>query len=169
MDSCTSQTNYLLTISTISRSIDGSEFGSVYCMLYTIDDSLISLYREFHEVISMLDWQSQQRPFVLEIERGVLTLNVLSQLTERRYGYQIIQNLVDVGLAVDQGMIYPLLRKLEQQGLLVGDWIVGDTRPRRYYVLSEDGRSLLMHLTKEWKRIASIEDEFIRNDTAKEK
>jgi PadR family transcriptional regulator, regulatory protein PadR len=117
----------------------------------------------------MLDWQSLQRPFVLEIERGVLTLNVLSQLTERRYGYQIIQNLVDAGLAVDQGMIYPLLRKLEQHGLLVGDWIVGDTRPRRYYVLSEDGRSLLTHLAKEWKRIASIEDEFIRNDTEKEK
>ena len=79
----------------------------------------------------------------LELRRGVIVLAVLSQLQEEQYGYSIMRLLSDQGLDIDQGTLYPLLRRLEAQGLLKSKWRVEEARPRRYYVISAQGREAL--------------------------
>lgn len=92
---------------------------------------------------------------ILELRRGVVVLAVLSQLAEEQYGYSLISSLKEAGLEVDQGTLYPLLRRLESQGLLTSTWRIEADRPRRYYVLSDEGRALLPRLKEEWVGIAS--------------
>jgi DNA-binding PadR family transcriptional regulator len=87
---------------------------------------------------------------VLELRRGVITLAVLSQLDEEQYGYSLIQRLAENGLSVEQGTLYPLLRRLEDQGLLESTWNVEGSRPRRYYIISQNGKELLPDLKSEW-------------------
>jgi DNA-binding PadR family transcriptional regulator len=88
---------------------------------------------------------------LLELRRGVIAIAVLSQLSREQYGYSLLKALSDRGLAVDQSTLYPLLRRLESQGLLQSDWrIVDEARPRRYYVISAQGRKVLAQLKKEW-------------------
>jgi DNA-binding PadR family transcriptional regulator len=93
---------------------------------------------------------------ILELRRGVIVLAVLSRLDREQYGYSLIKSLADAGLEIDQGTLYPLLRRLEGQGLLQSAWRVETDRPRRYYVLSEEGRQLLPRLKEEWNTIVSI-------------
>jgi DNA-binding PadR family transcriptional regulator len=88
---------------------------------------------------------------LLELRRGVLSIAVLSQLSKEEYGYSLLKALSDLGMEIDQSTLYPLLRRLETQGLLQSDWrIVDEARPRRYYVISPQGRAVLNKLKKEW-------------------
>src|SRR5512141_2016776 len=88
---------------------------------------------------------------MLELRRGVLSIAVLSQLSKEQYGYSLLKALSDQGLEIDQSTLYPLLRRLESQGLLQSDWrIIDEARPRRYYVISPQGRAVLKELKKEW-------------------
>jgi DNA-binding PadR family transcriptional regulator len=88
---------------------------------------------------------------LLELRRGILSIAVLSQLGSEQYGYSLLKALSDQGLVIDQSTLYPLLRRLESQGLLQSDWRIADeTRPRRYYVISNQGRAVLAQLKKEW-------------------
>ena len=91
-----------------------------------------------------------------EIRRGVIILAVLSQLEEEQYGYSLIKQLADKGLVIDQGTLYPLLRRLESQGLLQSHWRVEDARPRRYYIISPEGKSILPSLKEEWNRFVEV-------------
>jgi PadR family transcriptional regulator, regulatory protein PadR len=94
---------------------------------------------------------------ILEFRRGAIVLAVLSQLGEEQYGYSLLKRLSDQGLEVDQGTLYPLMRRLEAQGLLQSDWRIGDeARPRRYYVLSEQGREVLEQLKLEWQSLSGV-------------
>jgi len=93
---------------------------------------------------------------VLELRRGVIVLAALSQLGTEQYGYSLLKQLSDQGLDVDQGTLYPLLRRLEAQGLLESVWKLEEARPRRYYVISADGKKLLPKLKKEWAGIVSV-------------
>jgi len=92
----------------------------------------------------------------LELRRGVIVLAVLSQLTEEQYGYSLLKSLSDLGLEVDQGTLYPLLRRLESQGLLESVWKLEEARPRRYYVISAQGKKLLPRLKAEWNSIVAV-------------
>ena len=92
----------------------------------------------------------------LELRRGVIVLAVLSQLAKEQYGYSLLKNLSDLGLEVDQGTLYPLLRRLESQGLLASVWKLEEARPRRYYVISPEGKKLLPKLKEEWNSIVSV-------------
>jgi DNA-binding PadR family transcriptional regulator len=98
---------------------------------------------------------------VLELRRGVIVLAVLSQLNEEQYGYSLLKLLSDRGLEVDQGTLYPLLRRLEAQGLLQSVWKIEGARPRRYYVISAEGRKLLPKLKKEWTGIVSVMEKML--------
>lgn len=98
---------------------------------------------------------------VLELRRGVIVLAVLSQLSGEQYGYSLLKLLADLGLEVDQGTLYPLLRRLEAQGLLQSVWKIEEARPRRYYVISTEGRKLLPKLIKEWAGIVSVMDRIL--------
>jgi DNA-binding PadR family transcriptional regulator len=98
----------------------------------------------------------------LELRRGVIVLAVLSQLDEEQYGYSLINGLKEAGLEIDQGTLYPLLRRLESQGLLQSKWRIESDRPRRYYVLSDEGRDLLPRLKDEWKGIVSMMNRMLK-------
>ena len=93
---------------------------------------------------------------ILELRRGVILLAVLSRLDQEQYGYSLIKRLAEAGLEIDQGTLYPLLRRLEGQGLLQSAWRVETDRPRRYYVLSDEGRLLLPRLKEEWSAIVAM-------------
>jgi PadR family transcriptional regulator PadR len=93
---------------------------------------------------------------ILELRRGVIVLATLSQLGTEQYGYSLLKQLSDQGMEVDQGTLYPLLRRLEAQGLLESVWKLEEARPRRYYVISAEGRRLLPKLIKEWAGIVSV-------------
>ena len=89
----------------------------------------------------------------LELRRGCLTLAVLTQLRTERYGYTLRKALADDGLEIDEGTLYPLLRRLESQGLLVSQWREEEKRNKRFYKLSPAGEETLKHLLAEWERI----------------
>ena len=97
----------------------------------------------------------------LELRRGVIVLAVLSQVSSEQYGYSLLKLLADLGLDVDQGTLYPLLRRLEGQGMLQSVWKIEGARPRRYYVISTEGRKLLPQLKKEWNSIVSVMDRIL--------
>jgi DNA-binding PadR family transcriptional regulator len=99
---------------------------------------------------------------LLELRRGTLSIAVLSQLSKEEYGYSLLKALSDLGLDVDQSTLYPLLRRLESQGLLQSDWrIVDDARPRRYYVISAQGKTVLAKLKKEWSAMAETMNQML--------
>jgi DNA-binding PadR family transcriptional regulator len=106
----------------------------------------------------MVNTQDPVQNILLELRRGMLSLAVLSQLVKEQYGYSLLKLLSDQGLEIDQGTLYPLLRRLESQGLLHSDWrIMDEARPRRYYVISQRGQSALVELKKEWSNtVATI-------------
>ncbi|MED4206547.1 PadR family transcriptional regulator [Neobacillus mesonae] len=85
-----------------------------------------------------------------ELRRGTLTLAVLSQLRSPQYGYSLVQLLEASGIAIDQSTLYPLLRRLEKQELITSNWDTSESRPRKYYVLSEYGLQIFLQLKKEW-------------------
>lgn len=89
----------------------------------------------------------------LELRRGVLVLAVLSELRHERYGYTLRTMLGDAGLPLEEGTLYPLLRRLEDQGLLLSEWREEDNRRKRFYRLSPAGRTVLKQLTAEWQAI----------------
>jgi PadR family transcriptional regulator PadR len=89
----------------------------------------------------------------LELRRGCLTLAVLLQLRREHYGYTLRKDLADHGLAIDESTLYPLLRRLETQGLLVSEWREEEKRNKRFYRLSSDGEQLLTQLLEEWQTI----------------
>jgi PadR family transcriptional regulator PadR len=98
-----------------------------------------------------------------ELRRGVLVLATLNQLDEAKYGYALIDELSKHGLEIDQGTLYPLLRRLEEQGLLESEWNVEGSRPRRYYQISPAGVELLQLLVVEWKSLVSVIDALLTN------
>lgn len=91
---------------------------------------------------------------VLELRRGTIVLSVLSRLFSPQYGYSLMQSLEEKGMPVDAGTLYPLLRRLESQGLLQSEWTMGGAKPRKYYRLSDTGRVVYRRLCKEWAEMA---------------
>jgi len=88
-----------------------------------------------------------------ELRRGIVVLAVLSRLKRAAYGYSLRQALAERGMPIEEGTLYPLLRRLEEQGLLASEWRIEDGPPRRYYALSTDGRALLKALTTTWHEL----------------
>lgn len=103
---------------------------------------------------------------ILEMRRGVIVLAVLSQCEEEQYGYSLMKELSEKGLEIDQGTLYPLLRRLESQGLLSSTWRLEDARPSRYYVISPAGQKTLPKLVDEWESMVRMMNRML--DTTKE-
>ncbi|MCU9612609.1 PadR family transcriptional regulator [Caldibacillus lycopersici] len=89
---------------------------------------------------------------ITELRRGTLTLAVLSQLQTPQYGYSLVQLLEASGIAIDQSTLYPLLRRLEKQELVLSSWDTSESRPRKYYVLSDYGKEIFLQLKEEWMK-----------------
>ena len=87
----------------------------------------------------------------LELRRGCLTVAVLAQLRREHYGYTLRKTMAEKGLDIDESTLYPLLRRLESQGLLSSEWREEDKRNKRFYRLSLDGEQILKRLLEEWQ------------------
>lgn len=86
----------------------------------------------------------------IELRRGTLVLSVLSQLHTPEYGYSLVQKLEEKNAAIEAGTLYPLLRRLEKQKLLKSEWDTTESRPRKFYVLSDEGKEVYNRLKSEW-------------------
>ena len=89
----------------------------------------------------------------LELRRGCLIVAVLAQLRSEQYGYALRQSLSERGLTIDENTLYPLLRRLESQGLLVSEWREEHKRNKRFYRISPEGELILKQLLDEWQSI----------------
>jgi len=97
----------------------------------------------------------------LELRKGVLVLAVLSQLRTAEYGYSLRQALAARDMPIEEGTLYPLLRRLEGQGLLTSEWRIEDGPPRRYYRLSPPGERLYRALTASWRDLVATMDKLL--------
>lgn len=88
-----------------------------------------------------------------ELRRGTVVLACLTTLSQPRYGYALLETLAQSGFAVDGNTLYPLLRRLEKQGLLTSEWNTDEARPRKFYRVSPDGASVLDQLRTEWRSL----------------
>ncbi|MFD1827585.1 MULTISPECIES: PadR family transcriptional regulator [Mumia] len=88
-----------------------------------------------------------------ELRRGTVVLASLVSLREPGYGYGLLESLNDAGITVDGNTLYPLLRRLEKQGLLTSEWNTDEARPRKFYRTSTDGDQLAHTLTAAWHDI----------------
>ncbi|WP_312135062.1 PadR family transcriptional regulator [Brevundimonas sp.] len=94
----------------------------------------------------------------LELRRGSLILAVLAQLRREQYGYSLRMALSQAGVEMEESTLYPLLRRLESQGLLVSEWREEEKRKKRFYQLSGEGEEMLGRLAAEWRALsASVE------------
>jgi PadR family transcriptional regulator PadR len=98
---------------------------------------------------------------LVELRRGVLVLAVLSQLRQRQYGYSLRQALAEGGMPIEEGTLYPLLRRLEAQGLLLSEWDTATSPPRRYYRLSPEGERVFAELADAWRAQAEVINKFL--------
>ena len=110
---------------------------------------VIMTSKEEEQIASMVDNLTQ------ELRRGNLVLIVLSQLKSPQYGYSLMEVLTAHNLVVEAGTLYPLLRRLEGQGLLTSEWETSGSKPRKYYVLSDLGLKVLRSLVTQWKDLTN--------------
>lgn len=90
-----------------------------------------------------------------ELRRGTLILCVLSQLEQSRYGYAMVQNLEEKGIPIDPNTLYPLLRRLEKQGLLCSEWDTSEAKPRKYYKRTVFGDQIYRELVGQWNILSA--------------
>src|SRR5271165_1446653 len=90
-----------------------------------------------------------------ELRRGSLIVAVLAELRAEQYGYTLRKSLEEHGIAIDEGTLYPLLRRLETQGLLVSEWREQDRRNKRFYQLSPEGAEVLERLLDDWEALSA--------------
>ncbi len=98
---------------------------------------------------------SSTAKFDTELRRGAVVLAVLSQLRKSQYGYSLRQALAERGMPIEEGTLYPLMRRLEEQGLLVSEWRIDEGPPRRYYKLSPKGTRVYAELTENWQGLVA--------------
>jgi len=102
---------------------------------------------------------------IIELKRGTQILAVLSQLKTNQYGYSLLQALEEKKVNIEAGTLYPLLRRLESQGLLQSEWDTTESRPRKYYILSNDGIETYNTLIQEWRKIVLDMDLIIMEES----
>ena len=101
---------------------------------------------------------------MVELKRGTLVLLVLSQLRTQEYGYSLVQKLEDKNAPIDAGTLYPLLRRLEKQKLLVSEWDTSESRPRKFYKLSQEGKEVYARLKTEWETLSGQLENILKED-----
>ncbi len=99
-----------------------------------------------------------------ELRKGNLVLAVLSQLNTKHYGYSLVETLNSKNLKIDQNTLYPLLRRLDSQGLLTSTWVVKDPRPRKYYELSYAGKEIYAQLKEEFEENYHVLNQMLKEE-----
>lgn len=110
----------------------------------------------------------QAQSYITELRRGALTLAVLGSLTQPCYGYALLQSLQKKQILIEANTLYPLLRRLESQGLLQSDWDTAQSRPRKYYSVSEKGKDVFRVLADEWKTMQESMERVFRREMTDE-
>lgn len=100
----------------------------------------------------------------VELKRGTTVLLILSQLRSQEYGYSLAQKLEEKKVPIEAGTLYPLLRRLEKQKLLKSEWDTSESRPRKFYILSDEGKEVYRRLKKEWREISNLIDSILEED-----
>ena len=100
---------------------------------------------------------------VPELRRGTVIICVLAKLKEPAYGYNLIAELADTGIAIEANTLYPLLRRLESQGLLESTWNTEGVKPRKYYVSTALGKEVLSELARHWQDTAKSMDKLLED------
>lgn len=103
---------------------------------------------------------------LMELRRGTLVLSVLSQMKEKKYGYSLVQSLEEKGIPIDPNTLYPLLRRLEKQGLLESVWETGGSKPRKYYQRTACGDETYQKLKSQWEEMAAGMERLLKEDEA---
>lgn len=98
-----------------------------------------------------MDKQELLQSLQLELRRGIIVLSVLSQLGTPKYGYHLIRILAQHGLSVEANTLYPLLRRLEGQGMLQSEWRTEGNKPRKYYLRTKQGNEMYLLLQRQWQ------------------
>ncbi len=101
---------------------------------------------------------------IIELKRGTLVLSVLSQLNNPEYGYSLVQKLEEKNTPIEAGTLYPLLRRLEKQNLLISQWDTSESRPRKFYVLSDMGKQVYISLKNEWRALSQQLEGLLKED-----
>ncbi len=101
---------------------------------------------------------------IIELKRGTLVLSVLSQLNNPEYGYSLAQKMEEKNTPIEAGTLYPLLRRLEKQNLLSSQWDTSESRPRKFYVLSDMGKEVYEKLKKEWRNLSQQLEILLKED-----
>lgn len=103
-------------------------------------------------------------PFETEMNRGFLQVLVLVLLEKNMYGYSMVKQLENKGYEVEENTLYPLLRRLEKKGLIKSKWDVSKDRPRKFYVITKDGRAVRDHLLKIWQQQNDILNHLLKEN-----
>lgn len=101
---------------------------------------------------------------VQELRRGTLILLVLSQLRQPMYGYSLVKKLNEFDIPMDANTLYPLMRRLEGQGLLKSEWDTTESKPRKYYRTTEEGMEVLEKTTDYWKTFSANVDTLLEGE-----
>lgn len=104
----------------------------------------------------------------LELRRGTLILSVLSQLHRSQYGYSLVQLLESKGVVIDPSTLYPLLRRLEKQGLLCSEWDTKESKPRKYYHRTPYGDEVYQQLRGQWEQMARDMKKLLEDDASEQ-
>ena len=116
------------------------------------------------EVIELTEKAKILKNLKNELRKGNLVLAVLSQLKDKHYGYSLVETLNEKNLRIDQNTLYPLLRRLDSQGLLTSTWEVIEPRPRKYYELSDLGKEILAQLHIEFENNYQVINNMLKEE-----
>lgn len=135
-------------------------------MRYTVYYAKYIVYETQYSVINTVnfnkgyqggDWMNCDEivsGLILEFRRGTLIMVVLAQLNKPMYGYSLVKELDGKGISIEGNTLYPLLRRLESQGLLKSEWETEATKPRKYYIITEDGKLVYKKIKEHWKKFS---------------
>ena len=117
------------------------------------DTSILGSILVIDEGIAM-GRETAEVSYRMEMRRGTIVLAVMCLLDEPKYGYSLADELAGKGLPVDTNTLYPLLRRLSSQGILADTWELHDSKPRKYYVLTEEGKIMREELIRQWRELS---------------
>jgi len=109
-----------------------------------------------------MDKEKLLKNLYAELKKGSIVLVVLAKLHDKHYGYSLVQTLNDDHFSIDQNTLYPLLRRLDEQGLLESSWEVAEPRPRKYYQVSSLGKEIYQELKMTYLKNTNIINNLIK-------